>query len=91
LQIGSELGLGGLLIFVLIMVWTVVRLVKALRACHGSPDRSWVAATLAGYLTMLIAAQTEPMGFSQTVWIFIALADSVASVVITGRVSVKDA
>jgi O-antigen ligase len=87
LQVGSELGVFGLLIYITIFVWVGAQLVIALRAADDPLRKAELRALLSGLLGLLIVIQAEPMGYSQFVWIYLALAESMARV---GKIETPD-
>lgn len=80
LQVGTELGVFGLLIYMTIFVWVGARLIGAVRATDDPLRKAELRALLLGLFGLLIVIQAEPMGYSQFVWIYLALAASMARV-----------
>lgn len=78
LQVGAELGVPGLAVFVALLAWTAWRLAGAWRNARSPEVRSRLAALLAGFVTLAIGIQGEPMGYSQFLWIYLALSDAAA-------------
>lgn len=84
-QVASELGVLGGLIFVTVLAWVAARLVIGIRVTSDAPTRDQLKALLAGHVCMLIAMQFEPMAYSEFVWFYLVLADSAV------RVAMRDA
>jgi hypothetical protein len=77
-QIGSELGLPGLVVFVMLLGWIGWRLLRAIPRAAGAEARAGLKALLLGHVVMIVAMQSEPMGYSQFLWIYLGLAEAAA-------------
>ena len=90
LQVGSELGIPGLLVFLAVLGWVGGRLVRA--ATVASPfsapfsARVSAAAVAGGMFALLVLCSSEPLAYSQFLWIYLALCDAVARHVLATRV-----
>ncbi len=76
LQIGSELGVPGLLVYAALILWVGLRLWLAARRTTDPIVKSELGALLVGLLALLVVIQAEPMGYSQFVWLYLALAEA---------------
>lgn len=90
LQVGSELGAPGLLIFVVLLLWVGLRLALAMRTVRDPVIKSRLGALLAGYVALLVVIQGEPMGYSQLVWIYLAVGEAAARVALSDTASVGE-
>jgi O-antigen ligase len=77
-QMGSELGLPGLVAIVALVGYVGLHLVQAIRAARDPSHRSLLCAMLGGYVGLLAATQSEPMAFSQFLLIYIGVAEACA-------------
>lgn len=78
IQVGSELGITGFLVFLGMLVYLPVRIVRAKLKAHDRTDVNLLSALLVGYIALFVAIQAEPMAYSQFVWIYFALAEATA-------------
>lgn len=76
IQVGSELGLPGFVLFIVLLVWTSWRLLRAMLAATDAEARARIGALLAGYVVLVIAIQVEPEGYSLFLWIYLGLAEA---------------
>lgn len=81
IQVGSELGLPGFVVFVALLVWISWRLLHAMLAATDAEARARMGALLAGYVVLVIAIQMEPEGYSLFLWIYLGLAEAAARTV----------
>jgi len=77
IQVGSELGLPGLFVFLAVLAWIGWRLWDAARRC-AREDRTLMTALLLGYVSLVIAIQAGPFAFSQFLWIYLGLCEAAA-------------
>jgi len=80
IEVGSELGAVGSLVFVTALAWVAARLVNGIRAAADPHARNQLKALLVGYLCMLVEIQFDLMGYSEFVWFYLVLADSAVRV-----------
>ncbi len=78
MQVGSELGMPGLLAFLAVLSWVGVRLLWAMLNTDEPVIKSQLGALLVGYLALAIAIQADPMAYSEFVWVYFALAEATA-------------
>lgn len=76
LQVGSELGFPGFVVFVALLLWTAWRLLGAVLAAPDAETRARMEALLAGYVVLVIAIQTEPTAYALFLWIYLGLAEA---------------
>lgn len=79
-QLASELGLPGLLIFVVVVVRTIVRLTFATRIGLTPRLRADSRCLLAGLVPMLVFIQAEGGGYSEFLWTYFALSEALTHV-----------
>lgn len=77
-QMASELGFPGLVAISALIGYVALHLVQAIRATRDPAHRSLLRAVLGGYVGLLGATQSEPMAFSQFLFIFIGVAEACA-------------
>ena len=80
IEVGSELGAVGSLVFVTALAWVAARLVNGIRAAADPHARNQLKALLVGYLCMLVEIQFDLMAYSEFVWFYLVLADSAVRV-----------
>jgi len=80
MQIATEIGIPGALVFLTVLAWVGVRLFIALRNARRLADRAALRALLAGYVALIISIQTEPHAFNSFLWVYLTLAEAAARV-----------
>jgi O-antigen ligase len=75
IQLGSELGFPGLVLFLSLLSWSVMRLARALRAARDPERRAWLAALAAGLLPLGVLMQAQSFGYSEFLWSYLALGE----------------
>jgi O-antigen ligase len=86
IQVGSELGIPALLLYVALFAYVGVRLIRAMRSTPDRAVRAGLGSVLAGLIGLTFIVQGEPMAYSQFVWIFLALGEAASRVVLAGGV-----
>ena len=76
IQIGSELGVPGLLAFLFLLAWVGVRLLRAARHAPTTDARLLTSALAGGLFAVLILCLSEPLAYSQFVWIYLAVCEA---------------
>jgi hypothetical protein len=80
-QVASELGVFGLAAMLALVGYVAWHLVVAIRAAGSDADRGFAGAVLGGLVTLVAATQSEPMGYSQFLLIYLALCEGCARAV----------
>lgn len=77
-QMASELGVPGLVAMVALVGYVALHLVQAIRAASDPAHAALLRAVLAGLIGLLAATQSEPMAFSQFLFIYMGVAEACA-------------
>lgn len=89
MQVGSELGIPGLLAFLAVLSWVGLRLLWAMLSTDEPVMKSQLGALLVGYLALAVAIQADPMAYSEFVWVYFALAESTVCLTLGPRAAVR--
>lgn len=76
MQVASEMGLPGLLTFLVILIYVPVRLLRSLGSAKDITAKHALKSLLVGYVALFIAIQSDPMAYSEFLWFYLALVES---------------